>query len=286
MEKEQKLKNMNVALFESRLSETLADMIKLHGGVPVRAPALKEVPLENNREAFLFADKLFKDEIHVVIFLTGVGTRFLMSVLETRYPREKIVEALKKIPVIPRGPKPIRVLSELGVPYAMMVPEPNTWKEILAVLDQNNESVPLRGRTVALQEYGVPNPELIEGLEQRGAFVLKVPVYRWALPDDLEPLKKAITGILEGKIQVVMVTTSVQVDHLFRVARSTGSEEKLKDALKKVVIASVGPDSSRTIRSYGLTVDIEPASPKMGPLVLETAEKARAILERKVKNNQ
>jgi len=277
---------MNVALFESRLSETLADMIKLHGGVPVRAPALKEVPLENNREAFLFADKLFKDEIHVVIFLTGVGTRFLMSVLETRYPREKIVEALKKIPVIPRGPKPIRVLSELGVPYAMMVPEPNTWKEILAVLDQNNESVPLRGRTVALQEYGVPNPELIEGLEQRGAFVLKVPVYRWALPDDLEPLKKAITGILEGKIQVVMVTTSVQVDHLFRVARSTGSEEKLKDALKKVVIASVGPDSSRTIRSYGLTVDIEPASPKMGPLVLETAEKARAILERKVKNNQ
>ena len=277
---------MKVVLFESRLSETLADMIKLHGGVPVRAPALKEVPLENNREAFLFADKLFKDEIHVVIFLTGVGTKFLMSVLETRTARGKIIEALKKVTVIPRGPKPIRVLNELGVPYAVTVPEPNTWKEILGVLDQNTQSIPLRGRTVALQEYGIPSPELVEGLEQRGALVFRVPVYRWALPDDLEPLKKAITGILEGKIQVAMFTTSVQVDHLFMVAESIKAGAHsctplLKDALKKIVIGSVGPDCSQTIRSYGLTVDIEPKSPRMGPLVLETAERARKSFESK-----
>ena len=69
-----------------------------------------------------------------------------------------------KTTVVARGPKPVAVLRELKVPITHRVPEPNTWREVLDLLD---EHVPLEGRSVAVQEYGVPNRNLTTGLEAR-----------------------------------------------------------------------------------------------------------------------
>ena len=270
-----------MAIFESRLSKTMADLVSLQGGIPFLAPSMKEVPLENNPAAFRFAEKLLKQEIDVLILLTGVGTRTLVSVLETRTPKQEIVEALKKIQIVPRGPKPIKALNELSVSYALAVPEPNTWRELLKTLDGNRDKVAVKDRVVAVQEYGISNPELVAGLEARGAKVLRVPVYRWALPDDIGPLKAVIQKIVDGKMDVALFTTAVQIDHVFQVARQMCLEVPLKEAFGRVVVASVGPDTSEAIRSCGIAVDIQPVTPKMGPLVVETAERARAVLESK-----
>ncbi len=280
MSQELKLSGLRVVYFESRLSKTLGDLLRLQGAEALAAPAMKEVPLENNAAAFSFAELLFQKKIPTLILLTGVGTRYLVKVLETRYPREKIIEALKSISIVPRGPKPIRALGELGVPYAVAVPEPNTWQEILKTLDQNS-SIPVRGVTVAVQEYGERNELLMEGLKQRGAIVLTVPVYRWELPDDLGPLENAIERLIAGTVDAALFTTAVQAHHLFKVAEKRGASQKLKDALSRTVVASVGPDCSEAIHSYGVTIDIEPQSPKMGPLVQAVAEKAPSVLEKK-----
>ena len=279
MPKELKLAGLNVVFFESRWAKPIGGMLGLHGAAAFAAPSMKEVPRENNPAAFSFGEELLAGRIERVILLTGVGTRALMTVLETRHPKEKILEALKKTVLIPRGPKPIRVLNEWGVPFQLSVPEPNTWKEILKTLDENQKTFPLSGKRVAVQEYGVVNQELLDGLAERGADVLRVPVYRWALPDDTGPLKKAIQEMLAGKTQVALFTTSVQADHLFKVAGPAAGD--LKKAMNKMVIASVGPDCSEALRSHGLGVDIEPETPKMGPLVIQTAEKAALLLEKK-----
>ncbi len=275
------LKNLNVVFFESRLSQTMADLIELNGGNPFPAPALKEVPLENNLQAFVFAEKLFRKEISLIILLTGVGTRALVGALETRYKKEEIIAAFKACQIVPRGPKPIRVLRELEIPFSLTVPEPNTWKELLRVLDENQQIIPIKGRCVAVQEYGVSNPELLDGLRKRGADLLVVPVYRWTLPDNLEPLKNAVKNIVAGKMQLALFTTAVQVDHLFKVAGSLGLAEALKKALARIVVASVGPDCTQALVSFGLQADIQPESPKMGPLVMKAAEHAKKILEEK-----
>ena len=276
-----KLSGLNVVIFESRLAGTICDLIKLQGGTPFSAPAMREIPLESNPEAFLFAERLFAKEIHVLILLTGVGTRFLVKVLETRFKKEEILNAMRQVAIIPRGPKPIRVLKELDVPFMIAVPEPNTWRELLQTLDENKEKIPIKDRVVALQEYGVSNGELIEGLKTRGAKLLIVPVYRWALPEDIGPLKEAIEKIITGEADVAMFTTSIQVEHLFQVAKELRVDDRLRKALQEIVIASVGPDCSEVIRSYGLTADIEPKITKMAALVLAVAERARDILNKK-----
>ncbi len=277
--KKEGLRGLNVVFFESRHAKAMGDLIRLQGGTPLSAPALKEVPLENNPEAFAFAEKLFQGKIDVLVLLTGVGTRALVTVLETRYSREKIFEALRAIPIVPRGPKPIRVLNEFKIPFAAAVPEPNTWRELLAAIDDFVEArhgSPLHGKTVAVQEYGVSNAELLEGLKKRGAEVLRVPVYRWALPDDIKPLENAIQKIIAGEIQVVMFTTAVQIEHLFRVGAHRCAP--LQQALTKIVVASIGPDCSEAIRAKGISVDIEAKINKMGNFVSETAELAKPIL--------
>src|SRR5579862_9472490 len=173
---------LEVVAFESRRAPEIATLIARFGGVPRVAPALREVPLEENAPALAFGEALFAGRLDAAIFMTGVGARRLFEVLETRHAREKIVHALSGITVVARGPKPVKILREYQVPITITVPEPNTWHEILHELDGNSAKFALAGSRVAVQEYGVPNPDFLAALGERGAEVMRVPVYQWTLP--------------------------------------------------------------------------------------------------------
>jgi uroporphyrinogen decarboxylase len=54
-----------------------------------------------------------------------------------------------------------------------------------------------------------------------------------------------------------------------------------KAGLEGTVIASIGPTTSATLSEYGLHRDVEPSHPKMGNLILETAQQAATILATK-----
>ena len=274
---------LEVVAFESRRAKEIATLISRYGGVPVVGPSMREIPLEENPAAFTFAEKLFARQLDAVIFMTGVGTRALVEVLEARYPREKIVAALTEIIVVARGPKPVKVLRELQVPIAITVPEPNTWREILQALEENWRRFELEGSRVAVQEYGVSNEPFLQQLRERGAEVLRVPVYRWGLPEDIGPLRKALEAIVEGRARVVLFTNAVQVDHAMRVASENGLKQRLLDALRRCVVCSVGPTCSEALLASGVCVDLEPEHGKMGILVHEAARKAADLLRRKTK---
>ena len=266
---------LRVVSFESRRAAEMGELIRRQGGDPFVAPSMREAPVENNPEAFEFAERLFRGEFDLMIFLTGVGTRALNKVLASRYPEERFAEALRKIAIAARGPKPLAALRELKIPVAVTAPEPNTWRELLAALDGRTE------RRIAVQEYGKSNTELLEALRARGAEVTPVRVYQWDLPEDLHPLREAVHRIAEGRADVAMFTTSIQLPHLFRIAAEEQATRPMQQALRRMVIASIGPTTTETLEEFGLEPDITPTHPKMGFLVKETAEQALAILERK-----
>jgi uroporphyrinogen-III synthase len=175
------------------------------------------------------------------------------------------------------------VLSELGVKPSLVAPEPNTWREILQVLDSDANPQSVRGLRVAVQEYGTPCPELLAGLTARGAHVTRVPVYLWSLPEDSAPLREAATCLANGEMDGVLFTSAVQIAHLFQVASEMKIEDSLRNGLERVVIASIGPTTSERLRSVGLQADLESSRPKMGVLVREAAERSAAILREKEK---
>jgi uroporphyrinogen-III synthase len=270
-----------VLALESRRAKEIATLIRNLDGDPLVAPSLREVPLESNTEALNFAAALLRGEFDIVIFLTGVGARALVEVVGRTSPREPFIAALARVRVVARGPKPLAVLRELNVPVWAVAPEPNTWRELLSAVEARGEELPLRDARVAVQEYGVSNVELLDALRARGARVTRVPVYQWALPEDLEPLKRAVTAITQSSIDVVILTSGVQLAHLFQVAGEMGLEDEIRRGLAATVIASIGPTTSEEVERRGLHVDLAASHPKMGVLVREAAELSGDLLRTK-----
>jgi uroporphyrinogen-III synthase len=272
---------LRVLSLESRRAREIAQLISNNGGQPTVAPSTREVQSESNSVELKFAASLLQDQFGVVIFLTGVGTRALVQAVEPVCSQQQFVAALSRTTVVARGPKPVSVLRELGVPIGFMVPEPNTWREILQVFDQNIDRVPLKGKRVAVQEHGVPSHELYSGLKERGAEVFPVHVYQWALPEDTAPLRQAILSLTANQIDVAMFTSSVQIHHLLQIAREMNLREQVIGALNRSMVASIGPLTSETLREQGIGVDLEPTHPKMGFLVKEASEQSAGLLSRK-----
>ena len=97
---------MRVLSLESRRAKEVEKLIRTYDGQPFVVPAMREVKLESNYAALAFADQLMRGEIDVVIFLTGVGVRALVEIVETKYAREDFLEALRATQIITLGSKP------------------------------------------------------------------------------------------------------------------------------------------------------------------------------------
>jgi uroporphyrinogen-III synthase len=271
---------LRVLALESRRAPEIAKLIRSSGGEPTVTPAMREIPLESNHEALDFAARLLAGEFDLAIFLTGVGIRRLTEIVETRYDRARFVEALRSIKVASRGPKPNAALRELDVPIAVTAPEPCTWHELVGALDAAFGPA-LHGMRAAVQEYGATNPELLAALAERGVACTRVPVYHWALPLDLEPLRNAVRLIVAGAIDVLVFLTGVQVVHLVQVAEQMGAKDSLLEAMRETVVLSIGPSTTEELARVGIPPDLEPSHPRMGILIHEGAVRARDLLKRK-----
>lgn len=247
-------------------------MIERHGATVIAAPALREEHIDNTPTAREFVDRLARGEFGLVILLTGVGTRLLAKIVAPTHPH--FAAEMMKVPLLARGPKPLAALRELGITTALPTDSPFTWHEVLTAVDRLR--LP-KGTTVAVQEYGTRNYGLYAELEERGFKIFCVPVYRWALPLDTEPLKRAAQLLTKREVDIVVFTSAVQAHHLFQM---TDDEEQLSEGMDAVVVASIGPACSETLREYGLRPNLEANPPKLGPLVAMIAQEAPAIVVR------
>src|SRR2546428_5913445 len=267
------LAGLRVVSFEARRADELATMLARHGAAVVRAPALREERLAASPEALELARRLEAGEVDLVVLLTGVGTRALAAALGETGPRPGALLARTRI--VARGPKPLAALRELGVTGAHPVPEPFTWRQGLEVVD--GLGVPPGGHA-AVQEYGAPVPGLVDGLVRRGLRVLSVPVYRWALPEDVRPLATAAAALARGEAEVAVFTNAAQVEHLFRAA---ADPEALRRGLAHAVVASVGPGCTEALGGDGIAPGLEAAPPKKGALVAAAAGRTPGLVAAK-----
>ncbi len=256
-----------VLALESRRAVEIAELIRRADGVPVVAPSMRETPVGADAALREFGERLFGGGFDMMILMTGVGARHLNKALEEAFPEKTLAEALRTLTVVARGPKPVAVLREMGLAPTITAPEPNTWREVLKATEGRGE------RRIAVQEYGRSNSELLAGLRARGAEVTPVQVYRYELPEDLEPLREAVKELAAGRIDVALFTSATQVEHLLRVAAEAGCEAEARAGLEKVRIASIGPATSEALEEFGLRAEMEPSHGKLGLLVREAAER-------------
>ena len=271
---------LRVLALENRRATEIATLIRNYGGVPTVVPVMREVPLESNEDAFSFAKALMAGQFDLVLFLTGAGAKILFNAVLTRFPREEFVAALKQTKIAVRGPKPVAALREFGVAADIVSQEPSTWRE---VLDSVDAAYPdgIGGLRVAVQEYGAVNTALLEGLAQRGAQVTRVPVYQWAVSDNLDEIRATVGAVLRGEFEVLLFLTGIQAMHFCQVAREMGQLEHLLESLKRIVVVCIGPSTAEALTLLGITPDFQPSHPKMGFTVRESANVALRLIKAK-----
>ena len=270
---------LRICSFESRKSEAMRALIERNQAIPTLVHSMDEIPLENNEQVKTFCETLFRGEIDMIVFLTGVGATALLEAAKQYFPQEQFLEALRRTTVTVRGPKPTVVLRKWEVPIHFTAPEPNTWHEIISAWDQRQFSV--AGKQVVVQEYGKPVQEFYDELTLRGAKVLPIAVYRWALPEDLSDLRKAIHSTIHNEFDVLMFTSAQQITHVLQIAEEEQLKEEWLRAAAKTMVASVGPACTEALLQAKISVDFESSPPKMGPLVKDAILAAPAILAQK-----
>jgi len=271
---------LKVLSLESRRAREMETLIRREGGDPFVAPSVQERALDDHRGALEFVDRLAAGEFDLVVCMTGAGLAFLRDLAAAdsaeNLTLNRLAEGLIKTFIVSRGPKPVPILRELGARAHIVVPEPNTWKEVVEAVASRPE------RRIAVQEYGRPNSEMTSALEGLGACVTPFAIYRWDLPADLEPLREAARRLAARNVDVVLFTSSIQLDHLFQIAAEQAIDAEVRDALAQyVAVASVGPIMTEALEAAGLPVDIVPMHPKMAGLVKASAELAVGVLARK-----
>lgn len=280
---ERNFSGLAVAALESRRGEDMQRLIANFGGRPFVTASMREVQIEENREAIDFAYRVMTGEINIVIFLTGVGFNHFLTAVERSVGKQRLLDCLSDITTVVRGPKPAAAMRAVGIKPTIAVPEPNTWRELLREIDQH---VPVANQKVGVQEYGVTNSSLLAGLEARGAEVIPLRVYRWELPEDTAPLEQNIHAMIAGQRDLLMFTSAHQAVNLLRLASSIGLEDQLRVALRKMIVASIGPTTTEMLKHLELPVDLEPSHPKMGHLVQESAARAHHLLAGRIARAQ
>ncbi|MEJ7594115.1 MAG: uroporphyrinogen-III synthase [Planctomycetaceae bacterium] len=244
----------------------MGSLILRHGGQALAAPSMREIPIEDNPVAIQFVQDAIAGKFPVVILLTGGGTEALFEVARSQGLYDQLIEAFRHTSLIIRGPKPAAALSKVGLKYAVRAPEPNTWRELVAAIDESQ--IAIAGMAIAVQEYGLPNARLYAELQTRGAIVTPVPVYRWALPKDTRPLETALREIAAGRVDILLFTSANQVSNVLTVADQFGCLAEIRAAIKsRTQIASIGPTCSEALTDNGFPVHFEASPPKMGQLV-------------------
>ena len=257
------MRGKTVAILESRLGRQFAELVAKHGGKPLHAPALAEVPDVDREAISALVPQLEQHPPRAAIFQTGVGTRALFEATDALDLTQRFLAVLANATVVVRGPKPTGALRSRGVRIDLSAAEPYTTAEVLAALEQAD----VRSAAVVVQRYGVTNQELEEALKARGARVTEIPTYRWSLPEDPGPLVGLMDALERGGVDAVAVTNAAQIHNLFELAGKLGRADALRSGLNATLVASVGPVSSDTLRKFGVKVGLEASPPKLGPLM-------------------
>jgi uroporphyrinogen-III synthase len=227
------------------------------------APALAEVPDIDHQRIAQLVQQLESHPPRAAIFQTGVGTRALFDAADSLGMASRLLDLLSKCVVVARGPKPVAALRARAVRIDRSAAEPFTTVQVLESLGD----LALRGESVLVQRYGETNVELEKALREKGAVIVEIPTYRWALPEDTGALEALIGALGRREVDAAVFTSASQAHNLFALARGLGQDGSLAANLNRTLVASIGPVCSAALRGHGVDVALEAKPPKLGPLV-------------------
>ncbi len=214
------LEGRTIALAEARQLEELAQLLEGEGATTLRCPMVSILDAPDPDPVRDWLRDLGDDRFGYVVLMTGEALRRLLAFAEREGLRDAVIAALRRTKILTRGPKPGQVLKEIGLSPTRVAQAPTT-DGVIATL----RGEPLAGQTVGVTLYGEPNPALEQFLASTGAQVRTVLPYVYAPAADEERVADLIARLDRGEVDVLLFTSSPQVDRLYEIAQHRGLQD-------------------------------------------------------------
>jgi uroporphyrinogen III methyltransferase/synthase len=217
-----------------------AGKIISRGGNPIEFEAIKISPL-TNKDRFLRALAKFT-EYDWIVFTSSNGVEIVFNFLRNLGKDARVFSSVKIAAI---GSETADTLDKFGI-KADFVPTVFTSKELGKQLA---EFTNLKGKKVLLLRSQLASDELVEWLEQAGAEIENVPVYR--IDTVKRKCNRLIENIKSGEIDWLVFASPSSVRAFF---------EQIKVGIinsSSAKVASIGPVTSEQLRDFGIRVDLE-----------------------------
>jgi uroporphyrinogen-III synthase len=266
------LAGFTIGITADRRADEQAELLRRRGACIQHGPVIKTLPLVSDSELRDITEDLYRRPPQFVIANTGIGMRAWFAAAESWGTGDTLVDTLGKAQVFARGPKAASVAHTAGLEVAWRAPSERLEEVIELLLEE-----PLGGARIVYQEHGDEVAGALERLTAAGAEVVRVPVYRWILPDDVAAAQRLIESAISGKLHAVTFTSAPAVRNCFAIAARMGRADELRDALAtKVRVACVGPVCAEQAVDDGIPDPIVPTKARLGLLVRALCDRLSA----------
>jgi uroporphyrinogen-III synthase len=148
------------------------------------------------------------------------------------------------------------------------------------VVDHVSALAGVASSRVALQLFDPDDHPTTAALRAVAGSIVEVPVYRWLLPDDVEPAVRLIDAAVAGSLDAITFTSQPAVHFLLRIAEGAGGGRA--DALRAVanagsmLVACIGPVCAEACTEEGLHDVVWPEPFRLPPMVRLVADRIGA----------
>ncbi len=268
------LAGCRIALPESRALEVFAGLLERRGAEVWRCPlvAIHDTPDQAAVESWLAT--AIKTSFDRLIFLTGEGFTRLTGFARRAGCEAEWLAAVAATPTLVRGPKPGRAMKPFGVRPDVVAAAPTT-EGIIQTLSAQD----LHGQCIGVQLYGAePNRRLLDFLRAAGAEAFPVWPYRYADAAETGRVSELIEALIAGQVDAIAFTSQAQVRRLLRVGQAEERQDALREALRRTIVAAIGPVVADELHAYGITPSVVPDGQYfMKPLVSALARHLQAV---------
>ncbi|BCY07709.1 uroporphyrinogen-III synthase [Actinoplanes sp. L3-i22] len=254
------LSGFTVAVTAERRRSEMTALLERRGARVVSAPAITIVPLIDDDALRASTEACIGLEPHLVIATTGFGFRGWLEAAEGWGLGDTLRASLNGAKIIARGPKPCGAIRAAGLTEDWAAKTEGS-EEVLERLLHDGVS----GQRIVVQEHGEPQVEFVNALRAAGAAVVEVPVYRWALPPDVAPVRRLTEQVAAGQIDAVTFTSAPAVKAFLQIAGDTHADV-LAAFRAGTLAACVGPVTAAPLVERDVPV-VMPERFRLGALI-------------------
>ena len=234
-------------------SRGIAELVECLGGVPFLAPTVEIRPPEDTGRVEEFIREAARGELDLIIFLSVNSVGNLFKVADDVKLKNNLLNAFEDVTVVAIGNRTLDALRSHGV-VVKIIPEDQSSQGVLGRLSK----IDLKGLRIGMPRSSKADGTLKRALEERGAKVREVTAYESGLPGDVTLALSLIKSLGKGEVDAVTFTSASTGRNLFEIAAAHSSDAELREGLRGVVVAAIGPATSEALREFRVRVDVVP----------------------------